>query len=381
MNTVILTLHGPEHKYTIYLRPGAGADWQRAVADIVPANRYLLLADDNMAAHLALPADGERFGNWRCLRVLPGEEHKNLDQYASLVNAALQGGMDRDTVLVALGGGVTGDIAGFVAGTLLRGVRLVQVPTTLLAMVDSSVGGKNGVNTPAGKNLVGTFHQPAAVLIDPSFLDTLPRREYRAGLAEVVKTAVLDNQDFFTRLEDTAPALAAGDHAALADAISTCCWIKGSHVMTDEKDTGMRQLLNLGHTFGHVLESLAGFNGSVVHGEAVSVGTVLATDFAARHGFFDSDGADRIRALLARLGLPTRIAELGRTADAASDIDVSPPDWQALLGSDQAVRALVQDKKSSGGKVNLVLPHGFGDCRVDKGYDAVTVVRFMRDNI
>ncbi|MCC8164936.1 MAG: 3-dehydroquinate synthase, partial [Planctomycetes bacterium] len=375
MNTVILTLHGPEHKYTIYLRPGAGADWRKSVEDILPATRYLLLADDNIAPSLSVPADNEQFGAWRCLRVLPGEEHKNLDQYARLVNAALAGGVDRDTVLVALGGGVTGDIAGFVAGTLLRGIRLVQVPTTLLAMVDSSVGGKNGVNTPAGKNLVGTFHQPSAVLIDPSFLDSLPRREYRAGLAEVVKTAILDNQEFFARLEENADALAGGDHAALADAISTCCWIKGDHGMTDEKDTGMRQLLNLGHTFGHVFESLAGFNGSVVHGEAVAVGTVLAADFAVANGFFTTPDADKIRALFARLGLPTRIAELGRPED--TDNDVAAPDWQSLLRSDQAVRALVQDKKSSGGKVNLVLPHGLGDCRVDKGYAADAVIDFM----
>ncbi len=381
MNTVILTLHGPEHKYTIYLRPGAGADWQKAVEEILPASHYLVLADDNIAESLNVPAHGEQSASWRSLQVLPGEEHKNLDQYARLVNAALQGGMDRDTVIVALGGGVTGDIAGFVAGTLLRGVRLVQVPTTLLAMVDSSVGGKNGVNTPAGKNLVGTFHQPSAVLIDPSFLDTLPRREYRAGLAEVVKTAILDNQDFFTKLEENADALAVGDHAALSDAISTCCWVKGSHVMTDEKDTGMRQLLNLGHTFGHVLESLAGFNGSVVHGEAVAVGTVLAADFAVAENFFDTDGAAAIRNLLARLGLPTRIADLGRPNANSADNAAAAPDWQALLASDQAVRALVQDKKSSGGRVNLVLPHGFGDCRVDKGYEAEKVIRFMQENV
>ncbi len=379
MITIEAELKRPGHSYSILFAPGLCADWRREAASRVPAQSYLALIDANLARKGIVQArpNGTADGAWRYLWVEPGEERKSLEQYAELCEQALRFGIDRKTVVVAVGGGVTGDIAGFVAATLLRGLRLVQMPTTLLAQVDSSVGGKNGVNATAGKNLVGTFLQPELVLIDPVFLDSLPEREYLAGVAEVVKTAVLDGRRFFGELEQSTDRLLARDHDFLSEAIAHCCRVKTGYVMEDELDTGKRQLLNLGHTFGHALEALAGYDGRVVHGEAVAVGMVLACDFAAARGSMPAGDAAAVRELLSRLGLPAAIADLGKNG---AGVPVPMP-WRDLLAGRDGERALFMDKKAGGGKVNLVLPRAIGDCRFEKGFDAGEVMDFMRAGV
>ena len=368
MLKIELEIRRPNHAYEILLEPGLGADWRREVEERMISGSYLALVDANLARQWNSPADG---GKWRCLWVEPGEENKTLTQYQSLCEAALDMGLDRNTVVVAVGGGVTGDIAGFLAATLFRGVRLVQIPTSLLAQVDSSVGGKNGVNCAAGKNMIGTFHQPDLVLIDPGFLDTLPRREYLAGLAEVVKTAVLDSSAFFHELQMAAEAMLSLNHGMLSGVIARCCRIKTRFVIDDEFDKGRRALLNLGHTFGHVLESFGGYDGRVVHGEAVAVGMVLACRFSMERGILSEHDANEVRDLLAALRLPVAISQLGR-------ISPNPPDWQALFAAGDVEKILLADKKADGGRINLVLPHAIGDCRVEKGFRASEVAEFMR---
>lgn len=367
MHTVEIHIERPAHTYKIVVEPGVSADWRAEVEKRVAASRYVALVDSGLADRLVPPGGGEAGGAWRFLRVEAGEPNKTLAQYARLCEEALALGVDRGVVVVAVGGGVVGDIAGFVAATLLRGVRLVQIPTTLLSQVDSSVGGKNGVNAAHGKNMVGTFHQPDLVLIDPAFLDTLPRREYLAGLAEIAKTAVLDGRAFFDKLMAGAPTLMRMDHEFLAEVIGRACDFKARVVEADEFDTGLRATLNLGHTFGHALESLAGYDGSVVHGEAVAVGAALAAEFSVRKGLLGGDDRDAILSLFRALDLPTTIAGLG--------------DRRRLLDKDRLAAALLGDKKSGAGKVNLVLIHGIGDCRLEKGFDAGDVAAFMTGSL
>ncbi|MCD8351495.1 MAG: 3-dehydroquinate synthase [Planctomycetaceae bacterium] len=374
MLTIDVDLKRPSHSYSILLESGLCADWRAQVESRLASSSYLALVDANLAEAHDIPSHGCMEEKWRYLWVQPGEENKHLEQYAALCEDALHFGITRDTVLVAVGGGVTGDIAGFVASTLLRGLRLVQIPTTLLAQVDSSVGGKNGVNAEAGKNMVGTIHQPSLVLIDPAVLDSLPRREYLAGVAEIVKTAVLDSAEFFSELQKGSAKLSSGDHEFIADAIARCCRIKSGFVKDDERDTGRRQLLNLGHTFGHVLESLAGYDGSVVHGEAVAVGMVLACRFSVARSTMKQSEADAVETLLATLGLPTCISQLG--ADRSEPIE-----WSAALSSDDAVAVIAADKKAESSGVNLVLPHAIGDCRLEKGFPPADILRFMHDHI
>ena len=371
MLKIEIELTRPSHSYSILFEPGLCSKWRDEVEDRVPAGAYLALVDANLARSGAAPASGTIEGKWRYLWVEPGEEHKNLTQYAELCESALRFAIDRKTVVVALGGGVTGDIAGFVAATLLRGLRFVQIPTTLLAQVDSSVGGKNGVNATVGKNLVGAFLQPELVLIDPMFLDTLPRREYLAGVAEIVKTAVLDGVDFFRELQRSADLLRTCSHSYISGAIARCCRVKTGFVMSDERDTGRRQLLNLGHTFGHVLEALAGYDGRVVHGEAVAVGMVLACGFSMARGTMSGVEAREVEELLRNLELPVAIADLGKDSE-------KPLDWRGLLAGEAAEAALFLDKKADGGRVNLVLPHAIGDCRFEKGFPPRDVLDFMR---
>lgn len=358
----------PGHRYDILFEPGLGANWRGEVADRVPAENYIVLLDANLARLQGHPASGTTTGQWNYLWVEPGERNKNLGQYQRLCEQATQFGIDRNTVLVAFGGGIAGDIAGFMASTLLRGLRLVQIPTTLLSQVDSSVGGKNGVNTPSGKNLVGTFWQPDLVLIDPVFLATLPRSEYASGLAEVVKTAILDGMDFFRQLQRSTDLLLSMNHGFMAGIIAHCCRFKTMVVAADEKEEGRRRSLNLGHTFAHALEALAGYDERLTHGQAVAVGIMLAGEFSLRRGVLPAQQLEEMRALLKALGLPVTIRQLGGEGNI---------DWSALLEMEGLVKALSSDKKTDKGKVTLVLPYAIGDCRVEMGYSAREVANFM----
>jgi 3-dehydroquinate synthase len=292
-----------------------------------------------------LAATLERAGA-ACLRIaLPdGEAFKTWETLNRIFDALLAAQADRRTVLVALGGGVVGDLTGFAAATYQRGIAHVQVPTTLLAQVDSSVGGKTAINHPLGKNMIGAFHQPSAVVVDTATLASLPPREYVAGLAEVVKYGAIHDVKFLDWIEDQADLLARRDAGALAHAIRRSCEIKAAIVAQDERESGVRALLNFGHTFGHAIESAAGY-GKWLHGEAVAAGMAMAARFSVRQGRARSSEADRLVALLARFGLPVRPPDFDRRV------------WLEYMG---------RDKKNEAGRITLVLLERLGHAVVAK---------------
>ncbi len=275
--------------------------------------------------------------------ILPdGEEHKHWQTLNLIYDALLQARCDRGVTLVALGGGVIGDLTGFAAATYQRGVPFIQVPTTLLAQVDSSVGGKTGINHPLGKNMIGAFHQPRAVIADLATLDTLPERELKAGMAEVVKHGFIRDEAYVTFLEQNMAKLLAHDADALAHAIRRSVEIKAEVVAVDEREQGLRALLNFGHTFGHGIEAAMGY-GVWLHGEAVAAGMVLAAGLSQRMGLIDAAAAARVRALIAAAGLP-----------------VAPPPIEPA----RFVELMTHDKKSSGGKLRYILLDGIGRASV-----------------
>lgn len=373
MLPITITTVRPAHRYDIFIASGLFKNWRREVRTRFNPDQVLVLCDANVARLYPAETGAEDGTGWRVLMVEPGETRKTLGQYGELCEKALSSGIDRKTLVVAVGGGVTGDIAGFLAATLLRGLRFVQIPTTLLAQVDSSVGGKTGVNAAAGKNLVGAFHQPEAVFIDPSVLDTLTGREYLAGVAEVVKYGVMADKPFFDTLRRSAEPLRARDHAFLTTVIDRCCRIKAEIVAEDETEKGKRALLNLGHTFGHALEALAGYDGMVLHGEAVAVGTALAAEFAVREGRLAAEESRAIGDCLAALGIPARICQLGQAGPG------EPLPWPELLTEERLREALLLDKKADNRRLSLVLPSAVGKCDVVKGIDADKVARFMQE--
>jgi len=341
-----------ERRYPIWI--GAGLLDDAALWRASLRGRHVLVVTDAHVAPLYLERVREGLAAFsHAAIVLPaGEEAKSLDTTARVLDALAAMGASRDCTVVALGGGVVGDLAGFAAATWMRGVDFVQMPTTLLAMVDSSVGGKTGVNLPAGKNLVGAFHQPRAVIADTATLATLPPREYRAGLAEVVKYGAIGDAAFFAWLEAHVDALNAHDPAALAEAIAVSCRHKAGVVARDERETGERALLNFGHTFGHAIEAASGY-GSVLHGEAVAIGMVLAARASERLGRAPAADTDRLDTLLRKLGLPT-------TLPAGSDAD-------ALLAR------MRLDKKNVSGRLRLVLWRGIGRAEIVPDVDETSI--------
>jgi 3-dehydroquinate synthase len=276
-----------------------------------------------------------------------GEEHKNLDSYASAMDFLLEHRHSRSTTLLALGGGVVGDLTGFVAATFQRGVDFIQVPTTLLAQVDSSVGGKTAVNHPRGKNMIGAFYQPRCVLADTTVFDTLPDREYRAGLAEVVKYGIIVDADFFLWLKNSALSCLSRQPAAVAHVVRRSCELKAQVVSADERESGLRAVLNFGHTFGHAIETLTGYR-RYLHGEAVAIGMVMASDLSARQGLLPWAQALEIRQLLASFALPV----------------IPPP-----LSSPDMIQAMGADKKVLSGKLRLVLAEAIGRVGVTEEID------------
>lgn len=334
------------------IRVGAGL-LQRAgdeLSDLLSGRKAVVVADESVATlHLpALTLALEGIASAvHALTVPAGEAAKSMAGLADLLDRMLALGIDRRTVVVALGGGVTGDLAGFAAAVALRGLDFVQIPTTLLAQVDSSVGGKTGVNTRHGKNLVGAFHQPRRVLIDTNVLDTLPRRELLAGYAEVVKYGAIGDVDFFEWLEANGQRLLDGDAAARRHAIVASCRAKATVVAADEREipNGPRALLNFGHTFGHALEAMAGYDGSLLHGEGVAAGMVLAARLSARVGPCSGQDAERLAAHLASVGLPTELDQV----DAGRN-------WTA----DQLLAHMTKDKKARDGRIVFVLLNHLG---------------------
>jgi 3-dehydroquinate synthase len=313
------------------------------------ARHAVIVTDPNVRsphADRVMASLGETGVRTSGLLVAAGEQTKSPEHLVRLWSEMLESGADRKSVVVAVGGGVIGDLAGFLAATFGRGVRFVQVPTTLLAMVDSSVGGKTGINLPAAKNIIGAFWQPSGVLIDTDTLKTLPEREYRSGLAEVVKYGVILDADFFAYLEANVDGLIGRDPDVLKLIIARSCWLKAGVVERDEREeTGLRAVLNYGHTFCHAIESVAGY-GQYLHGEAVAIGMVCASRLAERLGRIDSELTARQEALLAKLGLPTAV--LG-------------------LDSDELVAAMRHDKKAEHGELKFVLPTKLGHVEVVGG--------------
>lgn len=355
-----------ERAYDILIGPGlitrAGGEFsarlkgRRAaiITDEHVGPRYLASLMDSLqtdgieAVSLTLPA---------------GEKTKSLESLAAVTDMVLSARIERNDAVIALGGGVIGDLAGFAAGIVRRGVRFVQIPTSLLAQVDSSVGGKTGINTRHGKNLLGVFHQPDLVLADTGVLDTLSPREFRAGYAEVVKYGLIDKPDFFDWLEKHWKQVFEGGPERM-EAIAVSCQAKADVVVEDERETGRRALLNLGHTFGHALEAATGYDSSrLVHGEGVSIGMVLAHKFSARLNLASPDDAKRVVSHLSDVGLPTGI----------SDIKGELPPTEVLMD------AIAQDKKVKSGKLTFILTRGIGQSFVADDVPFSEVLSFLED--
>lgn len=347
------------------VRIGAGLI-ARAGAEIAPflkRPRVAVVTDDTVAAHhlLALAEALEAQGiAMVALSVPPGEGSKGWEQYARVSEWLLEQKVERRDIVIAFGGGVVGDLVGFACATLRRGVRFVQIPTTLLAQVDSSVGGKTGINTAQGKNLIGAFHQPALVLADIAVLNTLESRDFLAGYGEVVKYGLLGDAAFFDWLETHGPALAAGDMALRQRAVKCSVEMKAGIVSRDETEEGERALLNLGHTFCHALEKATGYSSRLLHGEGVAIGCALAFELSQRLGLCSQEAPSRVRAHLRAMGMKVDI----------SDIPGDLPDAAGLLA------LMGQDKKVVDGKLRFILARGIGQAFVadDVPGDAVTAV-------
>jgi 3-dehydroquinate synthase len=295
----------------------------------------------------------------------PGETSKSYAGLSDLCEELLALGVERSDLVLAFGGGVIGDLAGFAAAILRRGVAYVQVPTTLLAQVDSSVGGKTGINSPLGKNLIGAFHQPRAVIADLALLRTLPQRELRAGYAEVVKYALLGDNAFFAWLEHHGRAVLACDPEALKHAVATSCRAKAAIVAADETETGQRALLNLGHTFGHALEAATGYGDHLIHGEAVAIGIAMAFRLSERLARCPPGTAARVTAHLAALGLPADLAAIRPLL----------PDAAGLLA------IMRQDKKARAGELAFILVRGIGEAYIETGIPEEAIIGFLADEL
>jgi len=359
-----------ERAYDVIVAPGAIADLGKHLAPLLARPFAVIVTDEIVAKHhleratAAMDAEGI---TTKSIIVRAGEAAKSFAELDSLTGQLLDLGVGRTDIVIALGGGVVGDLAGFAAAILRRGVRFVQVPTTLLAQVDSSVGGKTAINAPQGKNLIGAFHQPALVIADVDILDTLPERELRAGYAEVAKYGVLGDASFFTWLEANGAGLLAGGANARplrADAVARSVKAKASIVARDEREAGERALLNLGHTFGHAIEAATGYSNRLLHGEGVAIGMGLALDLSARLGHAKPDAAERLRTHLGQVGLP---ANLG-------DIEGAPLPAQALVDH------MLQDKKVEGGKLTLVLARKIGEAFIAKDVPADAIRDLLVQN-
>ena len=355
-----------ERAYDIVI--GAGlvgqAGWRIGV--LSPGARAAIVTDANVAAHHLRPLEESLAASGidsTAITMEPGEKTKNFDALRHVVEAVLAARLERGDIVIALGGGVIGDLAGFASAIVRRGMKLVQVPTSLLAQVDSSVGGKTGINSGHGKNLIGTFHQPSLVLADTAMLDTLPEREFRAGYAEVAKYGLIDRPEFFAWLEENWRAVFAGG-AARSEAIAESCRAKAAVVARDERETGDRALLNLGHTFGHALEAATGYDGRrLVHGEGVAVGMALAHRFSARMNLASPDDAARVEAHLRDVGLPWRL----------SDIPGELP------GADGLMDFIRQDKKVSRGALTFILTRGIGRAFIARDVPQSEVRNFLAE--
>ncbi|MDX3929793.1 MAG: 3-dehydroquinate synthase [Shinella sp.] len=355
-----------DRSYDILIGPGLIAASGSEIAARLKGRKTAVVTDEHVAPLYldAFMASLRESGIDTVPVVLPpGEKTKSFEHLMTVCDRVLAARIERNDAVVALGGGVIGDLAGFAAGIVRRGSRFVQVPTSLLAQVDSSVGGKTGINSVHGKNLIGVFHQPDLVLADTDVLDTLSKREFRAGYAEVAKYGLIDKPGFFAWLEKNWQGVFAGGEARI-EAIATSCQAKADVVAADERENGMRALLNLGHTFGHALEAATQYDSSrLVHGEGVAIGMVLAHQFSARMNLASPDDAKRVEAHLKEVGLPV-------------SMDAIPG---GLPPAEVLMDAIAQDKKVKSGKLTFILTHGIGRSFVADDVPASEVLAFLRE--
>ncbi len=354
-----------ERAYDVVIGPGLLSEAAQRIAPLLKRQRVTVISDETvwrLHGERLATALGEDNIAVATIIIPPGEQTKSFAGLADVCDQMLALELDRGDLVVAFGGGVVGDLAGFAAAIYKRGIGFVQIPTTLLAQVDSSVGGKTAIDTPRGKNLLGAFHQPRLVLADLDVLDTLPEREMRAGYAEVVKYGLLGDLKFFEWLETKSPAVLSRKPGALAQAVARCVEMKAEIVAEDETEQGRRALLNLGHTFGHALEAETGYGEALLHGEAVAAGQALAFRFAAAQGLCPGQDAARARAAIAAAGLPTGLA----------DVPGHPFVAERLL------RHMGQDKKAEGGRLTFILPRALGDTFVAKDVQAEAVLAFLK---
>ena len=359
----VITVNLPQQSYKIAIAPGCLDRLGEHVAELNLGKKVLLVSNPTIFQHYgqraiaSLQAAGCEVAHHI---IPPGEPYKNLDSIQKIYDAALTNRLERSSVMVALGGGVIGDMTGFASATWLRGINFVQVPTSLLAMVDAAIGGKTGVNHPQGKNLIGAFHQPSLVLIDPDVLQTLPVRELRAGMAEVIKYGVIWDAELFAQMEKSKNfSQFRYIKAELMDFILTCsCQAKADVVSKDEKEAGLRAILNYGHTIGHAVESLTGYT-QFIHGEAVAIGMVAAGKIAMHLGMWSQSDAQRQDELIKKAGLPTKLP---------ADLDI-----------DAIVDALQTDKKVKDGKVRFILPTQIGVVEITDKVPADTIRQVLAE--
>jgi 3-dehydroquinate synthase len=353
--------------YDIVIGRGSLSSLGTRIAALRAGAAALIVTDENIARlHLAAAHGVLRAANVRSSEIViaPGEQSKSWRVFETVCEGLLAARLERGDLVIALGGGVVGDLAGFAAAVARRGLDYVQVPTSLLGQVDSSVGGKTAINSSHGKNLIGAFHQPILVIADTALLDTLPPREFRSGYAEVVKYGLLGDASFFFWLDANWHEMFAGGEAR-EHAISMCCRQKAGIVARDERENGERALLNFGHTFGHAFEAACGFSDRLLHGEAIGLGMALAVQFSARRGLLPMADADRVIAHLAAVGLPTQI----------KDIPGGAPKLDTIMN------LIGQDKKVQRGKLTFILARGIGAAFVARDVDAAEVESFLAEKI
>ena len=358
-----------ERRYDVRIGPGLLADAAGLIAEQLGNARCGIVTDQHVAAlHLA-PLEGGLIAAGRHAGTIvlePGEATKSMERLAEVSDGLLAMGLERSDLVIALGGGVIGDLAGFAASVIRRGVRYVQIPTTLLAQVDSSVGGKTAVNSRRGKNLIGAFHQPALVLADTDVLSTLPLRELRAGYAEVVKYGLLGDREFYDWLGERRQGLFGNDASILVEAVRRSVAAKAAIVARDETETGDRMLLNLGHTFGHALEAWAGFSDRLLHGEAVSIGMAQAFRLSEELGLAPRGTAEAVASHLAAAGLPTVVSDIpGAERPTAAEL----------------IRLMGQDKKVRSGRLTFILVRGIGQAFVTRDVPMDRLAAFMEREV
>ena len=361
-----------ERAYDIVIGRGLMASLGARIKVLRPGAKVAIVTDATVAElHLATCETALKSADLDSTAIVvpPGEGSKNFASFEKVCEAIIAARIERGDLIVALGGGVIGDLAGYAAASVRRGLDFVQVPTTLLAQVDSSVGGKTGINSSLGKNLIGAFHQPILVIVDTALLDTLSKREFRAGYAEIAKFGLLGDASFFTWLEANWQEIFSGGQSsgsiAREHAIAVCCRGKAGIVARDERETGERALLNFGHTFGHALEAGAGFSKRLLHGEAVALGTALACEFSARKGLITAPDAARVSAHLAAVGLPTHLSQV----------------TGGVPGVDILMDLIAQDKKVKRGQLTLILVRAIGQAFVENNVDPGQVREFLADRL